>query len=605
MNESETSEQIENQSQTSERFEYDFFRFNTADIVLGNTPNLQNNAELLIRGMHERKRDSLSISKTLQTEKAINLFGEESLESGDGEGVKTALNAAVVNSPLKHRQTVLEESVADSLQNRVSEDSIESTWLEANPELGDLHNQLLIAQQIADEHIVKPIIEENQIEGILDVGEIIFDFASFIVPFYEQLVTGDFNLSGEEERRDVLFSIMKADDKVEEAKKWKKRFEDSGLLFGNGLISIDRASNVSVGRSSRDTGLRTLGVGIDTLSLGSSVVPRLTRALRVVGARSSSADVATTNLLKANPSAEEVEEILPSILSYKDLPLSNPLPNVSTSVQQRLQKVDELIDEFFEGAQVDRLNPEQIGEAIRVAKDEAFSEFGEFADVVITREKNTQLHRVTFFVGQPENRARGFSSLEAAERAAKEIYNFDDFQVKDGVGGYFITVDRGISETSPTVAAKGKRDLKDFQSNVPLGRFILGADNFMDTPSIEAAHLTTSGYARYRKILSQVAREANKSVGGLKLKQRQAVKTLIKEGQEREKWFTSSQEMADVLKREPTENEIAAYLTYRKINDLDYMVRNIEASIEKNRRGYSRVSFSTPETGITISCGKF
>ena len=207
-----------------------------------------------------------------------------------------------------------------------------------------------------------------------------------------------------------------------------------------------------------------------------------------------------------------------------------------------------------------------------------------------TLSDNSSVTSVEFTLGT-------FETEEQAAEYAKFIGHEGAEIVTDQSGIKSIRLSEPVTETGFTTKL-------DTPNTGLLGRVLLSAREVGDRllgNMAQAAGNTRS------KMLKEFSSTTTKFFASLPNYQKEAVAQVLAAGENAGKWFTRDE--IDVLyerayKRQPTKSEYEAYELAKKVNDIEYNLRNDEAYKSRFTQGYKTVTFDTGISSVTRENGK-
>jgi hypothetical protein len=207
---------------------------------------------------------------------------------------------------------------------------------------------------------------------------------------------------------------------------------------------------------------------------------------------------------------------------------------------------------------------------------------------------------VAWFGKNDATRFTGKYGREEAEHWAREIYKMgDNFVIDQDGNSYRIGYFKHIDETSPNVRAAMTLDPENQTDNSIIKRWlnrVLGADTLLPKFQRENRKIATHAMQEMRKQIADVVdRDIRKALSS---KEKAGLNKVLIENRdgpsktnpsERGFWHETSTDFAEAYLHHngemPSPATIKAYDTFKRMNDLDWLIRNIFVYRDKARQG--------------------
>lgn len=229
-------------------------------------------------------------------------------------------------------------------------------------------------------------------------------------------------------------------------------------------------------------------------------------------------------------------------------------------------------------------NEEEFGRALNDFIESESKRFDnrivDVADRQVKLADGSRTTTVDFTLGRKD--ATGFTRESSARNFANDL-GFGDSQIIQAEDGtYFVKVSRVMPETGTYT------NLLKVQTSGPLKRFLSGARERSD---IMLANLATRSDMTRNRVLNNVVRELSKDMR-VDPASRERIGQLWAAGDNQGKWWSIDE--ANMLYqrtfgRDISEREWKAYSALRRMNDVEYVIRNDTMWKEKALRGYETV----------------
>ena len=353
------------------------------------------------------------------------------------------------------------------------------------------------------------------------------------------------------------------------------------------------------------------------------------KVLNEVGDVERSAQVTNTNMLRGELAAkngatppkdqvfEEIQRRLPSFSNSTKIVEGGPTNLARGRIEIFAQNLQRITDEFTERlrseTKIQRLPEETLELAIRANTEKLVADRANHLqnlvlDVGHVRPEDTRANVGSVSVSFGNREMKPFETADDARKVAQNDYGFapGTFKVEQaGIGGYKITLTAPIDETLPVVRQNlnlGGNRAEPSTARTFFGR-ILSADNRV--PEFQRANRLS--VVHNKSFMDGIVKEFTKEVGRLSKKQADEVQSVmhadkfevnqplsVKAGKEilgvyRETVEEFEKAFHSIHGKFPTEAQVKSYFTWRRLNDMDYMIRNLNTYREMSRMGWQEV----------------
>lgn len=355
----------------------------------------------------------------------------------------------------------------------------------------------------------------------------------------------------------------------------------------NSLMVGDVAEYMEHGGDSLIDGFSWFEVG----SLGASLAKKPIKALMKAGNVNKAAAEAADIVAKSADKTTVAQEIITPTMTKA---VQNP---TEISVASRVaDEVGEVVAEQAAKAYVDSHmlyglhTQDELNMIKDIAKEEVLKSFKETAvdpvDTMITELPSGEV-RLSMLIGTADGHA---VDAKRAHTIAKRLgLGIDEWELvkKDGEG-FFVQVDRDVTNTSKIALMPGEKDVTEWSVtgagffNSPLNGVlkVFGGS----TKIGEAAHARAVEADRILQgVMTDLNRTYRSSFNRLDKDGKKALNTLFKEGQAgKGKWFTKEELDAKHL----SEDIQKAYYDFKRVSDIEYYADNAEVRKTLMRKGY-------------------
>ena len=300
---------------------------------------------------------------------------------------------------------------------------------------------------------------------------------------------------------------------------------------------------------------------------------------------------------KEGPGTSNYKPWVSSAVAGDPVPAAGVSANVSLAgdVNKAIAESKAVEGALFELQQLGRLTDAELQAATEAAIKRITERFEDIGIHDVNARKtvlsdNSSVTSVEFTVGT-------FETDEQAAEYAKFIGHEGAEIVTDHSGIKSIRLSEPVTETGFTTKL-------DVPNTGLLGRILLSAREVGDRLLGNMAQAAGNTRAR---ILKEFTNTTTKFFAAMPNYQKEAVAQVLAAGENAGKWFTRDE--LDVLyerayKRQPTKAEYEAYELARKVNDIEYNLRNDEVYKSKFTQGFKTVSFDTGISTVTRENGK-
>jgi hypothetical protein len=262
---------------------------------------------------------------------------------------------------------------------------------------------------------------------------------------------------------------------------------------------------------------------------------------------------------------------------------------------------DALVDTFQNAVRGARITPEAL-QAAKVETERLLrQEYGQrFQDRVVNiRHTPAEMHpanvdTLTMVVGKED--ALPFPDAQEAAKWQKILGLEDAGVVRKQGSGYFIEIDKHIGEANNIV----RDNILTLDNTLTTNSFKMFANNLLSAATIlpkfqmEQRVAATHGMQELRNSLREVIHEVFEK--GLSKKERQNLGIILEINRDvefkngkRGMWYQTARQFEeayfDRFNQLPSTNQVRAYDTYRRLNDLDYLIRNATTYRDKAIKG--------------------
>lgn len=205
--------------------------------------------------------------------------------------------------------------------------------------------------------------------------------------------------------------------------------------------------------------------------------------------------------------------------------------------------------------------------------------------VTVQTADGSQVNRARITIGKSDG--DGYASERYAKNYAKSLGYTDAPIIRDESGQYFVQLDLSVREQGFAT------NVMNVKATNFLSRRILNSNMLSDELLANMAQVAGN---KKGKLLDSMAETLQAPFRALKSDERETLSQILAVGENQGKWFTESE--LNVLTRRAygrdiSANEVKAYHTARKINDMEFALRNDEAYKNLNIKGYETVEFNT------------
>lgn len=600
-------------------------------------------------GYENRQRELLKQQKDIQEESLkVSLIGEiaQGDVTEDSIEIVRGLTSSQLSSPAL--DVILETEYAKQFQSdlAMSFDDVEDAQQEDSNKFNDA---LDIAEfQTARNLVVHDLSEKTNArlekEGFLSYGQA---FLEQMVPFKSaynvhdifsettSIIPGDnleeqysylFTLPPEEFKTTLTEALDKLyDTNILDAQAFLKgvtEYSSSDKWMDNAFGVVDAASFIPVGMVGRLASRAAKGA-----KLAATNPKEASKVLAELGenAKSSSIKVAEDikdgSFFKLNKN-KDIEISLPSIFSPGKMFEGSSrmdgqaVERLKAAAMTRTATMEKILNHQN---LVERLTDEELAELIDDTADAVKDIFPNIRSSVINvsgvddvvqeaSQNKANAYQVAIQFGRTDGTL--FATKKGAENfAAKKLKpKTDTWEVKSNGDGHYVEIKRPLDETKA-------RDLEIPLDSItpdgiiPMRNFLRGADYLVSKSNARAravavqtqehlADMFVDATEPLRKGLSKSDKQELNKIWELNRDfsngKDQAPGMFFKNVEELETEFV------DKFGKLPTENQVDAYFTYVQINDLDYMIRDLDWFKQKSRMGIEKFSFKVDKDQIEI-----
>lgn len=397
----------------------------------------------------------------------------------------------------------------------------------------------------------------------------------------------------------------------------EERFEN--LMGALDLVDITTATGVAAGAFK-------LGLLMKT----SQAILRgaVRRPLGVTKALDSIADVTQSAHIKAKnrirrkaknlPETTDIDgvfETVPSLFNPRAV-LSGSDESLSALTQSRLLTLfrkngHRLMGAIDDTATIQRLREGDIDGVLLALRDQVTTEFPNVADKIIDvkpakRASDTLTGTDVFEVTFGNLNGELFTSKRAAEKTARDFYQLPKgYEIRPKGARWEIAHRTTVDERSPGI---NKLELSSEEISPQTGSYIRELIRRFETPldtfsvaGREDRLKATLGGSRLLgltrgvdEVFRSLPRRGRNDLATFLNKEKNVVNEAGTQGKFRDNLGELQDAWRKEFDRSPTANEVAAYFTYRQLNDMDWVVRNFSALSAKSRRNIKNVTTSLP-----------
>jgi hypothetical protein len=393
----------------------------------------------------------------------------------------------------------------------------------------------------------------------------------------------------------------------------------SGQNINNALEIGSNALNADIAR-----GVFSLGKGLLSSAKGALVNPRnVAQVAAEAGGNSLSAirrtmdDAAAgditglTSTVAKTP--DKIESLVPSIYApQKAFTESTTLDAAANSrLRLTIEKNSDLAKKFLDlSSPVDVQSQEQLAQSVVEAQSRIKDTFSNIQHNIIDMastpaEADPLLNRATVQVRFGEKDGSLFASPERAENFARENIQLksDDYIIKQkGMGGYYIEVSRPVANVGQFRNVSIATDVADPDSvSNRFLRSVRSADYRLSQENVEARGRVVHS----REGLHPVVQAMAQPFTGKSKEWYDELGKVLKSNRTNQKWFDNvddfETEFRNLNGHAPADDHYAGYYTYRTLNDLDYVTRNLDVRKQLTDLGAERIrfrEFKADETSI-------
>lgn len=316
-------------------------------------------------------------------------------------------------------------------------------------------------------------------------------------------------------------------------------------------------------------------------------------------------DVAKSDLWKQNiRKMDELEQSVPSISS--PLTLMKGSDNLSQAASNRIRIAladrADLVEKFLTNPNlVERATPEELVQYKDVLLDDFVrknpSIKNNVMDVKVATPDVGNVYTASVKIGKRDGTL--FESEKQAENYFKRyIGGTNDYKIEQVGGGYRISIDKTVDETS----------FKDFrlgttqQTPESLANTFLGNLRSPDYLVSRENDLQRSVTSSTRESLNKLYSEMTEPFRNIDKKSLDELQDLMVTNREKQEFYKDYGELEVAFRqkygRGPTEQQVDAYFTYVQLNDLDLIVRDLDWYKQKARMGVEDVTFNVGSSKI-------
>lgn len=388
---------------------------------------------------------------------------------------------------------------------------------------------------------------------------------------------------------------------------------DNDMLANNVLEIGGNALNAGLARD-LVSGVGRLGKGLLSSSKGVLVNPKDTAQIAAEAGGNSLAAVkrtiddaaagdvtGLTSQVASTP--QKIESLVPSI--YAPQKAFTESTTLDAAANSRLRAVIEgnsdLAQQFLDrSSTVDVQSQSQLAQSVVEAQSRIKDMFSNVQHNVIDMtstpaEADPLLNRATVQVRFGEKDGSLFSSQERAENFARENIQFktNDYTIEQkGMGGYYIEVKRPVSNVGQFRDVSIPTDIADPDSvSNRFMRYARSADYRLSQENVMAR----GRVVHTREGLHPVVEAMAKPFAGKSKEFYDELGKVLKSNRTNQKWFDNvddfETEFRNLNGHAPADDHYAAYYTYRQLNDLDYVTRNLDVRKQLTDLGAERIQF--------------
>lgn len=277
-----------------------------------------------------------------------------------------------------------------------------------------------------------------------------------------------------------------------------------------------------------------------------------------------------------------------------------------------LNSGEQLINQYLDLAKVSRLSAEQLQVAKSLAETSLKKEFGVHNnDAIINvgftpaKAHPANIDTVHLDVGMPD--ATLFSSKEKAALYRDDIYKLGkQAEIVPQGSGFKLRMSQHVDETHPEVQAVFTP--KDVTNSNPinqlLGKF-RSAEDIMPMFQRENRQIAVHAPQELKKVIRDFI---DNNIGKLSKQERRELQDTLRENRdmpsatnptERGRWYDTAGDFEQAFfarhKHMPSEKQIVAYDQFKRLNDFEWITRNLAVYRDKARQGIQQFRFTHPD----------
>lgn len=300
---------------------------------------------------------------------------------------------------------------------------------------------------------------------------------------------------------------------------------------------------------------------------------------------------------------DKIESLVPSIYApQKAFTESTTLDAAANSrLRATIVNNSDLSQKFLQlSSPVDVQSPEQLTQSVVEAQSRIKDTFSNVQHNVIDMasapaEADPLLNRATVQVRFGEKDGSLFSSPERAENFARENIQLksNDYSIQQkGMGGYYIEVSRPVANVGQFRNVSIATDVADPDSvSNRFLRSVRSADYRLSQENVEARGRVVHS----REGLHPVVEAMAKPFAGKSSEWYDELGKVLKSNRTNQKWFDNVDDFENEFRQlnghAPADDHYSGYYTYRTLNDLDYVTRNMDVRKQLTDLGAERIQF--------------